>query len=162
MNLLIILLLKARDFFNIYFTKLYQIDKKKRYDIDKSVKFHLNTFIFGKGKIIIGRNTYFGRETFVVSEPESAKIEIGENCKISHSVHIRTASYSTQINRIIKFSDIRIGNNVWIGANVFIRGGVKIGDNVSIGANSVVTKSFPSNVVIGGIPAVIVKTINEE
>ena len=40
--------------------------------------------------------------------------------------------------------------------------GVKIGDNTVIGNGSVVTKSFPSNVVIAGNPAVVVKTISYE
>ena len=162
MHKIIITLLKVREVYKRYLTKIYQIDKYKRYDIDTSVQFHLNTFIFGSGKIRIGKNTYFGRGTYVVSVPKEAKIEIGDNCKISHSVHIRTASYSTNIDRAIKYSNIKIGNNVWIGANVFIRGGIEIGDNVSIGANSVVTKSFPSNVVVGGNPAHIIKIVNEE
>ncbi|MEQ1734610.1 MAG: hypothetical protein ABL940_13115 [Bacteroidia bacterium] len=37
--------------------------------------------------------------------------------------------------------------------------GVTLGNNVTVGANSVVTKSFPSNVVIAGCPAKIIKYI---
>lgn len=156
------IILKIREIFLNTLTKVYKINRYKKYNIDPSVSFHLNTFIYGKGNIIIGPNTYFGRETFVVSEPKNAKIQIGSNCKISHSVHIRTASYSTNINRIIKYSDIKIGNNVWIGANVFIGGGIEIGDNVTIGANSVITKSIPSNLVVGGNPAQIIRSIDEK
>ncbi len=154
-------LLKFIDIQKQIITFIYKYDKKSRYEIDKSVNFHLNTFIYGKGKIKIGTNTYFGRETFVHSEPENAIIEIGRDCKISHGVHIRTSSYSITKARQIEFKNIYIGNNVWIGANTFIRGGVTIGDNVTIGANSVVTKSITSNVVVGGIPAKILKVINE-
>ena len=39
--------------------------------------------------------------------------------------------------------------------------GVEIGDNVLIAAGSVVTKSVPSDVVIGGNPAKIISTISE-
>ena len=58
---------------------------------------------------------------------------------------------------------IKIGNNVWIGANSLILGGVNItGSNVVIAAGSIVTKSFSeSNVVLAGCPARIIKQINE-
>lgn len=53
----------------------------------------------------------------------------------------------------------QIGNNVTVGANVCIIGDITIGDNVTIGAGSVVVNSFPSNVVLAGNPARIVKKI---
>ncbi|REG87727.1 serine O-acetyltransferase [Winogradskyella sediminis] len=52
-----------------------------------------------------------------------------------------------------------IGNNVTVGAQVVIIGDIEIGDNVVIGAGSVVVKSFPSNCVIAGNPAKIIKTL---
>ncbi len=54
---------------------------------------------------------------------------------------------------------IEIGNNVWLGDRVTVLGGVKIGDNVIVGASSVVTKSVPSNCVVAGIPAKIIKSL---
>lgn len=51
-----------------------------------------------------------------------------------------------------------IGNNVNIGANVVIIGEITIGNNVTIGAGSVVTKSVPSDVLVVGNPARIVKS----
>jgi maltose O-acetyltransferase len=57
---------------------------------------------------------------------------------------------------------ITIGNNVWIGGSAIVTPGVTVGDNVVIAAGAVVTKSFPDNVVVGGNPARIIKTIEEE
>lgn len=54
-----------------------------------------------------------------------------------------------------------IGDNVFIGTYAVINPGCKIGNNVIIGANSVVTKSFPDNVVIAGNPAKIIMSLNE-
>lgn len=50
-----------------------------------------------------------------------------------------------------------IGDNVTVGANVVIIGEITIGDNVVIGAGSVVVKDVPSNCVIAGNPAKIIK-----
>lgn len=55
--------------------------------------------------------------------------------------------------------EIVIGNNVWIGDKATILGGVTIGDNVIIGANSVVTHDVPSNCMVAGMPAKVVKMI---
>ncbi|MCZ7153797.1 CatB-related O-acetyltransferase, partial [Salmonella enterica] len=45
------------------------------------------------------------------------------------------------------------GNDVWIGANVFISRGVRVGDGAVIAAGSVVTKSVRPYEVVGGVPA---------
>ena len=50
-----------------------------------------------------------------------------------------------------------LGNNVWVGLNVIILKGTTIGDNSVVGAGAVVKGSFPSNCVIAGNPAKIVK-----
>lgn len=55
--------------------------------------------------------------------------------------------------------EIIIGNNVWIGDKTTILGGVTIGDNVIIGANSVVTHNIPSNCMVAGTPAKVIKQI---
>ena len=57
---------------------------------------------------------------------------------------------------------VRIGNDVWIGGNVTILPGVTIGNNVVIAAGAVVTKDVPDNVLIGGVPAKVLKTIEND
>lgn len=54
-----------------------------------------------------------------------------------------------------------IGKNVFIGPNACILGPISIGDNSIIGAGSVVIEDVPCNVVVGGIPAKIIKNIND-
>lgn len=53
-----------------------------------------------------------------------------------------------------------IGNNVIIGAGAKIIGNVHIGNNVRIGANAVVTHDVPDNCVVAGVPAKIIKTLD--
>jgi acetyltransferase-like isoleucine patch superfamily enzyme len=48
---------------------------------------------------------------------------------------------------------IRIGRDVWLGANALILEGVEIGDGAIIGAGAVVTKSVPPNEIWAGVPA---------
>lgn len=56
-----------------------------------------------------------------------------------------------------EYRDIKIGNDVWIGANAILLDGITIGDGVVIGANSVVTKDLPPYAIVGGIPAKIIR-----
>lgn len=51
----------------------------------------------------------------------------------------------------------RIGRDVIVGANVVIIGDIQVGDNVVIGAGSVVVKDVPSNVVVAGNPARVIR-----
>ncbi len=50
-----------------------------------------------------------------------------------------------------------IGNDVWIGARVFIRNGIKIGNGAIIAAGAVVVKDVPDYAIVGGVPAKIIK-----
>ena len=52
-----------------------------------------------------------------------------------------------------------IGNDVSVGAHVVIIGDITIGDNVVVGAGSVVVKDVPSNCIIAGNPAQIIRSI---
>ena len=56
---------------------------------------------------------------------------------------------------------IKIGNNVWIGSNVTITQGVTVGNGAVIAAGAVVTKDVPDEVVVGGVPAKMIKKIHK-
>lgn len=80
---------------------------------------------------------------------------IGDNAVIYHGVTIGAkemdVAYSPKKRPIL-------GNNVTVGSGAKILGGISIGDNVVVGANAVVVKDVPSGSVVGGIPAVIIKS----
>lgn len=75
---------------------------------------------------------------------------VGENCALRPGVVIGK-----------KLSEDRggatIGNNVSFGVGSKVVGDVTIGDNVIIGANAVVTKDVPSNCIVAGIPAKVIR-----
>lgn len=91
-------------------------------------------------------------------------IEIGEWCQISSYVTIVTVNH--QINgkkyyNNIEHKPVKIGNNVWIGTKAVILPGVEIGDNSIIAAGAVVTKNVEKNTIFGGVPAKLIKRINQ-
>lgn len=95
----------------------------------------------------------------------TGRIRIGRRCAIGYRVSIKAVTHdpfapcsdeNNFINTLEK--DITIGDYCWIGDNVFVREGVTLGNNVIVGCNSVVTKSFPDDVVIAGVPAVVIRS----
>lgn len=103
--------------------------------------------------IIIGNNCGFSGVTLGCMN----KITIGNNVKVGANTTITDFDWHTEDSRSGEAMPVSIGNNVWIGSDVLILKGVTIGDNSMIAPNSVVTKSIPSNVLAGGIPAKILK-----
>lgn len=100
---------------------------------------------------------YFGSEPYL--------IEIGDHVQITKDVRFLTHGggwiFRDKKPNFDTFGKIKIGNNVYIGNCSLILPGVKVGNNVIIGAGSVVTKSIPDNVVIGGNPAKIIRSISD-
>ncbi|RLJ67126.1 maltose O-acetyltransferase [Lacinutrix venerupis] len=111
--------------------------------------------------ISFGNNININNSFSVVSE-KSITIEdnvlIGYNCSIIDS-DFHDLEPSNRNNNTQKKESVLISKNVFIGNNVSIFKGVTIGENSVVAASSVVTKSFPSNVVVGGNPAKIIKTL---
>jgi len=52
---------------------------------------------------------------------------------------------------------ITVGNDVWIGARVFLRDGVTVGHGAIIGAGAVVAADVPDYAVVGGVPAKLIR-----
>lgn len=60
---------------------------------------------------------------------------------------------------LIPSRPIKIGKNCFIGVNSIILKGTELGDNCVVGAGAVVAGKFPSNSVIAGNPAKVVRTL---
>lgn len=91
---------------------------------------------------------------------EGSKLIIGDGTIWAWNLNLQTANHDLKDRSKYNAKDIIIGKNCWIGGNVSIIAGAKLGDNVVVGANSVVNKEFPSNVVIAGCPAKIIKYLD--
>ena len=91
------------------------------------------------------------------------RIDIGQDCLIAANCQIFDSNGHNSLPNERRTNngeakEIKIGDNVWIGANVTILPGVKIERNAVIGANSLVLKDVYHNTVVVGIPA---KEINK-
>lgn len=114
-----------------------------------------------------GKNITIGKNVFINSGcrfQDQGGIVIGDGTLIGHNVVLTTLNHDFSPEKRITMhpAPIIIGKKVWIGANVTIVPGVKIGDNTIIAAGAVVTKDIPANVVAGGVPAKIIKSLEEE
>ncbi|MFW5411763.1 serine O-acetyltransferase [Aerococcus urinaeequi] len=84
--------------------------------------------------------------------------KIGANTKILQNVTIGGKGTIRIINNQEVVAPI-IGENVLIGSGAQIIGPITIGDNVIIGSGAIVTRDFPDNVVVAGVPATVIKNI---
>ncbi|WP_338139459.1 acyltransferase [Priestia megaterium] len=123
-------------------------------------------FLKKKGHIKMGNNCQVFDNVSFGSEPYL--IELGDNVRITKGVNFITHDGGVWVlrnNGLLKNADIfgriKIGHNVHIGINAVIMPGVTIGDNVIVGVGAIVTKDVPPNSVVAGIPAKVIKSIDE-
>lgn len=113
----------------------------------------------GKG-VSIGDNTSFGSNCYFGA---AGGIAIGKDVIAGQNIrfHSENHNYGDR-NKLIReqgvtHQGITIGNNCWIGAGAVFLDGAELGDGCVVAANAVVAKKYPSNVVIGGVPARVIK-----
>lgn len=169
--------MKARKFAKKVFSKVINNITKWRYQLTNSISIGKSPTFEGKmeikidsdSAIVIGNHLHM-RGPFYVKALTGGRLEIGDSCFFNHNCSI-TCMRSIKIGENCKFGNnlvivdhdhnfkhknegeylsepIKIGNNIWIGANVTILKGVSIGDNCVIAAGSIVRKSIPSNTIL--------------
>lgn len=114
-----------------------------------------------------GQNITVGKNVFINTGcrfQDQGGIILGDGALIGHNVVLATLNHDeTPVKRhVLHPAAIIVGKNVWIGANATVVPGVTIGDGAIVAAGAVVTKNVPPNVVVGGVPAHIIKKIETE
>ena len=114
-----------------------------------------------------GKNITIGKDVFINSGchfQDQGGIEIGDGALIGHNVVLATINHdlNPKENRKNHYAPIRIGAHVWIGSNATVLPGVTIGDYAVVAGGAVVTQDVPAMTVVGGVPAGVLRTIQEE
>ena len=129
-------------------------------------------FEFGKNSRVLGSiTTYFPKNVSLgkhstlnegVLLNARDKIFIGDNVHVSPGVLINTGSLDYQEveeKRTHIKKPVMVDSGVWICSGAIINPGVTIGKNSVIAAGSVVVCDVPENVLMGGVPAKLIKYI---
>lgn len=113
-----------------------------------------------------GRNIHVGEDflsNYNLTILDIAPVTIGDHVMIGPNVDIYTVNHPLQAagrrDYLAQAQPVTIGHDVWIGGKVAIMPGVTIGSNVVVAAGAVVTKDVPNNVLVGGVPARIIKQL---
>ncbi|MGI6664514.1 MAG: sugar O-acetyltransferase [Christensenellaceae bacterium] len=112
-----------------------------------------------------GKNITLGKRVFINAGckfQDQGGIFIGDDTLIGHNAVLATLNHDFAPTKRADMhpAPIVIGKNVWLGANVTILPGVSIGDNSVVAAGAVVTKDIPANVIVGGLPAKVLREID--
>jgi acetyltransferase-like isoleucine patch superfamily enzyme len=128
--------------------------------LERLVQFVRNAYLRKKG-ISIGKDCFISLGAKL--DTCSGQITIGDRCEITHGCVI--LSHDATARRIDRnrrsTGTVQLGNDVFVGVNSVVLPNVTIGDNSIIGAGSVVTKDIPSNVVVAGNPARIIRRLSD-
>ena len=113
-----------------------------------------------------GKNITIGNSVFINADckfQDQGGIFIDDGALIGHGVVLATLNHDLDPEKRQQLhpAPIHIGKRVWIGANATITQGVTIGDNSVVAAGAVVNKDVPANTVVGGVPARVIKSIDD-
>lgn len=112
----------------------------RRISVGKRVAINVNCYLDGRGNISIGNY-----------------VLVGPNCMLGSCEHNYKDVDVPIYQQPVKYAPIKIGNDVWICANVIVKCGVSIGDGSVIAAGSVVIEDVPPYCVFGGNPGKVIK-----
>ena len=113
---------------------------QSRIKIGNNISTNNNIMICAVNYIQIGDDTLIGQNVTIMDHE-------------AHGINPLKRREHGEIGKVI------IGTNVWIGNNVTVLKNTEIGDNTIIATGAVVSGKFPENVIIGGVPAKIIRSL---
>lgn len=125
-----------------------------------------STTVFAPFYTNFGRFIKIGKNVFInhaCSFLDMGGITVEDQVLIGPKVNLITENHSLESadRRALICKPIRIRRNAWIGAGATILPGVTIGENAVVAAGALVSRDVPANTVVGGIPAKMIKTIQQ-
>lgn len=133
---------------------LLRMDENAKFYVQgkSSIYYGADIILFKNAKLSIG-NSFINSDCKIRCHES---ITIGDDCAISHDFTVMDSN-AHKLNGERGTKPVYIGNHVWIGTRVVILPGVKVGDGAVIAAGSVVNKDVPSNTLVAGVPAKVIK-----
>ncbi len=149
-------------FRNIIHQRFFLINSKLKYSVHftSRVSANMESLIIENESISVLKSLAVSGNCYI-GVHKGTKLFIGRDTIWAPSICINTANHDLWDRNVSHQASINIGRNNWIAFGVVITKGVEIGDNVTVAANSVVNQNFGDNLVIGGLPAKILKEIPE-
>lgn len=121
-----------------------------------------------KPEIVIGNNTCIGAECHITAINKIVfgnGVLLGKKITVTDNSHGACTADELDIapskRRLVSKGPVIIEDNVWIGDKATILPGVRIGRGAIIAANAVITTDVPEGCIAGGIPAKIIKVMQE-
>lgn len=113
-------------------------------------------------KLTIGKYCWIGKNLKING---NGSVVIGDRCDIAPEVTFQTGGHEIG-SRERRAGDglicnQSVGNGVWIGGRSTIIGDVTISDGSVVAGCACVVKDVPPNVLVGGVPAKIIRSLNE-
>lgn len=116
----------------------------QRIKAGKRLAINVGTYIDGGGEIEFGDH-----------------VMIGPNCVISSRDHSFESTAQPMCFQPVQYAKIKIEDDVWLGANVFVRKGTTIGKGSVIAAGAVVSSDVPPYSIFGGNPGRVLRNRND-
>ncbi len=125
-----------------------------------------STTVFPPFHTNFGRQIGLGRNVFInhgCSFLDLGGITIEDEVMVGPRVNITSENHPVEVadRKTLVPGAVVIKRNAWIGGAASIMPGVTIGENTVVAAGAVVTKDVPANTVVAGVPAKVVKDIEE-
>lgn len=118
--------------------------------------------VFNTASLRIGRDCWVGRNLKVLG---NGNVIIGDNCDIAPEVVFLTGGHKIgNAERRAGEGEnytIQVGNGTWVGARSTILRNTTIGDRAVIAACACVIRDAPGNTLVGGVPAKIIKELED-
>lgn len=158
-------------------TSIYNLPKRNRLIKKLIPNCPKGTFIMTPFHAEYGTNISIGADffsNFNCMFLDVAKITIGNGVMLGPNVTLATPmhpllaseriiqDYPTGHHDLEYAKPITIEDNVWIASSATVCGGVTIGKNAVIGAGAVVLEDVPENALVGGVPAKVIRYIDEK
>ncbi len=136
-----------------------------RLEVGPNTLFEPNVWITvgDDAKVRIGEGTFLNIAVMVAA---LQSVEIGSHCMLANGCFVTDSNHRfDDPDKPVPWQGFqskgptRIGDNVWMGANVVVTTGVTIGERCVIGANSVVTQDIAPFSIAAGVPAKVLRAV---